>query len=239
MLHPKNLFLCLVMFIWAFGSSQAQQSPNQVKIVGAMKNAMWKGELLGNIHLDTISDKQHLYGLGPVEYLTGEILVMDGKSYKSSVISDTTMKVEQTFDIKAPFFGYAHIPQWAEHSLPEEIQTIDQLEVYLDKLTENAPRPFLFKLIGMVEDALIHIVNLPEGAKVSSPDEAHQGQVNYLIHNQAVEILGFFSTQHQAVFTHHDTWVHLHLITADKQKMGHLDKVVLKKGSMKLYLPQE
>jgi acetolactate decarboxylase len=37
-----------------------------------------------------------LYGLGTVEYLEGEILIIDGKSYKSMVNSDSTMKVEET-----------------------------------------------------------------------------------------------------------------------------------------------
>ena len=43
-----------------------------------MKNVMWKGELHGNLKLDTISNKTNLYGLGPVEYLAGEILIIDG-----------------------------------------------------------------------------------------------------------------------------------------------------------------
>lgn len=90
-------------------TTKAQQTTNDVIIVGEMKNVMWKGQLYGNIHLDTITNKTNLYGLGPVEYLAGEILIIDGKSYKSTVTSDTTMKVEETYEIKAPFFGYANI----------------------------------------------------------------------------------------------------------------------------------
>jgi acetolactate decarboxylase len=51
--------------------------------------------------------------------------------------------------------------------------------------------------------------------------------------------IGFFSTEHKAIFTHHDTFLHMHLITTDRQKMGHLDEVFLKKGTIKLYLPTE
>lgn len=95
----------------------------------------------------------------------------------------------------------------------------------------------MFKLSGIVDLATIHIVNLPKGSKVSSPDEAHKGQKNYKVKNEQSEIIGFFSTEHKAIFTHHDTFLHMHLITADRQKMGHLDEVVFKKGTMKLYLP--
>ena len=216
-----------------------QEIQKQVMIVGEMRNVMHKGQLYGNINLDTIANKTNLYGLGPVEYLSGEILIIDGKAYKSTVISDSTMKVEETYEIKAPFFGYANISKWAEQTLPDSIQTIQQLEQYLDKVTKSSPRPFMFKLSGTVEQATIHIVNLPQGSKVSSPDEAHKGQVNYKLENEQSDIIGFFSTEHKAIFTHHDTFLHMHLITTDRKKMGHLDEVLFKKGTMKLYLPTE
>lgn len=220
-------------------SAKAQHTLNEVKIVGQMKNVMWKGELFGNIDLDTIANKTNLYGLGPVEYLAGEILIIDGKSYQSTVTSDTTMNVEETFEIKAPFFGYANISNWKVQALPDSIQTIQQLETYLDNATIDSPRPFMFKLSGTVEQATIHIVNLPKGAKVSSPEEAHKGQNNYKLKNEQSEVIGFFSTEHKAIFTHHDTFLHMHLITNDRKKMGHLDEVLFKKGTMQLYLPTE
>lgn len=97
----------------------------------------------------------------------------------------------------------------------------------------------MFKLNGIVGTAKIHVVNLPKGSKVSSPDEAHKGQTNFEIENQQVDILGFFSTEHKAIFTHHDTFLHMHLLTNDRTKMGHLDELKLKKGTVKLYLPTE
>lgn len=235
----KTTLLGLTILTLTSCSSKAQQTTNTVKIVGQMKNVMWKGQLYGNINLDTIANKTNLYGLGPVEFLSGEILIIDGKSYKSTVTSDSTMIVEETYDIKAPFFGYANISKWTEQTLPDSIQTIQQLETYLNKVSKNSPRPFMFKLTGTVEQATIHIVNLPKGSKVSSPDEAHKGQKNYELQNEQADIIGFFSTEHKAIFTHHDTFLHMHLITSDRQKMGHLDEVLFKKETMKLYLPTE
>jgi acetolactate decarboxylase len=234
--YTKTLIIFAILALTS-SSSKAQQTTNDVKIVGEMRNVMWKGQLYGNISLDTIANKTNLYGLGPVENLAGEILIINGKSYKSTVTSDTTMKVEETYNIKAPFFGYANIANWTEPILPDSILTITQLEQYIDLITTKAPRPFLFKLSGIVEQASIHIVNLPKGSKVSSPDEAHKGQKSYELKNQQSEMIGFFSTEHQGIFTHHDTYLHIHLITSDRKKMGHLDEVLFKKGTIKLYLP--
>jgi acetolactate decarboxylase len=209
---------------------------DDVKVVSAMKNVMWKGELGAAINLDTISNKKGLYGIGPETYLTGELLINDGKSYVSKVLSDSTMIVQKTFDTAAPFFVYANVNDWEIIDLPKEIKNIKDVELLIDQKTKDRKRPFAFKLIGKVESAIIHIQNLPPGTAVSSPAEAHQGQVNYSLGSEEVEIIGFFSTEHQAVFTHHDTYVHLHLMTKDESKMGHLDKVVFDK--MKLYLPK-
>jgi len=218
-------------------SSKDRNGYADIKVVGAMKNVMRKGDLSDRIELDTISDKEGLYGIGPLSYLTGELLINNGKSYVSKVTSDSTMAVEQRFDVSAPFFVYANVMEWTEVVLPSDIKTIRDLERFMDDRTSDFKRPFAFKLIGDVASALIHIQNLLEGTKVSSPEEAHQGQTNYTLNNEDAEIIGFFSTEHKGVFTHHNTFLHMHLITADESKMGHLDE--LEVGKMTLYLPEQ
>ncbi len=241
----KTLILGLTVFTLISCNSTEKKSEKKienqstVQVVGAMKNVMWKGELAGTINLDTIKDKNGLYGIGPVEYLTGELLIIDGKSYVSTVTTDTTMDVKETYQVKAPFLVYANQLDWNIEDLPSNIKTIKKLEEFIDKKTLDFKRPFVFKLKGQVNGAKIHIQNLPKGTKVSSPEEAHQGQINYTLENSEVEIVGFFSTKHKGVFTHHDSNVHMHLITTDRKKMGHLDKVLFGKGNIKLYLPKK
>lgn len=208
-----------------------------VKIVGAMKNVMWKGELGSRINLDTISNKTGLYGLGPESYLTGELLIKNGVCFVSKVTSDSTMTVEKRCDVSAPFFVYANVTEWTEVELPKTVASIQDLETFIDAKTAEYKRPFAFTLSGRVNHAVIHIQNLPEGTTVSSPDEAHQGQINYTLKNEEVDIVGFFSTEHKAVFTHHDSFLHMHIITKDEHKMGHLDEAAF--GEMKLYLPKK
>ncbi len=201
-----------------------------------MKNVMWSGDLEGKIELDSIKNKNGLYGLGPKSFLTGELLINNGVSYLSKVTSDSTMSVERDFQVSAPFFVYSNVTEWKEVELPIEIKGIKDLENYIDSIVQERETPFAFKLVGDVSRAIIHIQNLPEGTKVSSPAEAHQGQTNYSLSDKEVEVIGFFSRKHQGVFTHHDSYLHMHLITKDENKMGHLDEIEIKK--MKLYLPK-
>ena len=202
-----------------------------------MKHVMWKGELQGKISLDTIKNKTGLYGLGPAEYLRGELLVVDGKTYLSQVLSDSSMLVKKNDQAKAPFFVYGRVNHWTTEPLSKSIKTISDLEHILDEKAKSLSQPFIFKLKGTVDKATIHIQNLPKGSKVSSPKEAHAGQTNYELTQEHVEIIGFYSTKHQGVFTHHDTHLHTHLITTDQSKMGHLDTVSFG-DDMVLFLPK-
>lgn len=215
----------------------SNETYEDINIVGAMKNVMWKGELGGSINLDTISNKKGLYGLGPESYLTGELLINNGNSYVSKVTSDSTMTVEKRFDVSAPFLVYANVTEWNEIELDSNIKTIQDIEKLIDQKTSKFKRPFAFKLTGKIAKAIIHIQNLPKGTKVSSPKEAHQGQTNYELKDEEALIIGFFSTEHKGIFTHHDSNIHLHLITKDESKMGHLDEVEIE--NMKLYLPKK
>lgn len=211
------------------------ETNRDIKVVGAMKNVMWQGQLGSSINLDTISNKNGLYGLGPESYLTGELLINNGISYLSKATSDTTMAVEKTFKTSAPFLVYGNVTEWNTIKLPSDIKKIKDLEIFINEHTTQSKRPFAFKLTGEVTKASIHIQNLPVGTKVSSPQEAHQGQTNYQLENERVEIVGFFSTEHKGIFTHHDSFLHMHLITEDETKMGHLDALEI--GDMKLYIP--
>jgi len=217
------------------GGSIHATAQNEVYVSGAMMNVMQKGQLQGTVSLDTIQ-QSHLYGIGPVEYLTGEITIADGRAYTSTVLSPTAMQVKETYDLKAPFFVYSRVDEWKEHNLPDSVTDIETLERHLYNVSRNANRPFAFKLSGVVPYAKIHIMNLPPGTKVNKPADTQKGKTYYTVQNMDAEIIGFFSTKHQRIFTHHDRYIHMHLLSKDHKTMGHIDELLLNKG-LKLYLP--
>jgi acetolactate decarboxylase len=173
-------------------------------------------------------------------YLKGEILILDGKAYEATVINKTTMKVKKVPKVSAPFFGYANISKWQAQTLPDSITSLESLENYLNQTigTTNEEANTFFRIKGKLIKGTIHLVNLPKGAIVKSPDQAHKGLVKFEVNNESVEILGFYSQQHKTIFTHHDTNMHLHLITSDKKKMGHLEIARFQPKNLQLFLPE-
>jgi len=229
-----RILFTFAAYFTAFSSIFAQSSVPSV--VGEMRNVMWKGELGGVIKLETISSKRNLYGLGPIEYLKGEIMVLDGITYTSSVVDETKMLVKTKEEVSAPFFAYSNIKEWSQVEIASSVKNLQSLETFLNQHFSSIDVPFFFKLEGLFKNAEIHIVNLPAGSKVKSPQEAHQGQVNYKLSKGNGTLLGFFSRKHKAIFTHHDTFMHIHLITKERDKMGHLEHIDLNPNQMKLFV---
>jgi len=229
----KNIVLLLAIILMGCQNDISQHAPNAV---GAMKNVMWKGELDGIIRADTIRPKEGLYGLGPLAGLQGELLINDGEIVVSTIDENQKIRVKKTTEASAPFFVYAHNSAWNEKKLPKNLTSTKDIEKYLKNEIGNYDEPFVFKLMGDISSAKIHVQNLSEGTKVRSPKEAHQGQVDFDVDPQSVEIIGFYSTRHQGVFTHHDSYIHMHLITDDGQYMGHLDEIEVKQ--MKIMIPK-
>jgi len=228
----KKIIPFLVLVLLSCGDDIVE---NKVIAVGAMKDVMWKGELEGIIRIDTITPKEGLYGLGPLAGLQGELLINDGELIVSTIEENNRIKVAKNVNASAPFFVYANNLEWQKEQLTKEVRSVKEIETYLNDAKGEYTEPFVFKLKGSISKALIHVQNLPDGTKVTNPKEAHQGQVDVELGPQAVEIIGFYSTRHQRVFTHHDSFIHMHLISDDGLYMGHLDEVEVK--DMSLYLP--
>src|SRR5690606_41960640 len=98
-------------------SGSLSQNNPEVAVVGAMKDVMWKGELHGKIYLDNLSDRSVLYGLGPLEYLKGEIMVVVGLFYQSTVRPEGKI-LEVADSIKRePIFALVSSPYCTDISL--------------------------------------------------------------------------------------------------------------------------
>ncbi len=205
----------------------------QVTATGSMRATKWEGQLAGLVSMDSLA-LPGVYGIGPLEYLQGEILLLDGVCHVATVARDGSVQMEQRNDVAAPFFVHARVEHWEEVELPENVHDLTMLNGYLDMLSVHRDEPFVFRLTGRILSAVIHVMDVPPLASVSSPEDAHTHQRNFTVQDTDVRMLGFFSRHHQGVFTHHDSNIHVHLITMDGSLMGHLDRLDFVPASLRL-----
>lgn len=211
-----------------------------VEYSGALKNIMHKSDVSAYADLNDFKATEHFYALGAVEKLKGEILVIDGVPYISSV-QEEQLKIDNSFAYKASLIVNTSVVEWNEYEINEETHTYEELENFILTTAEqngiDVSQPFPFLLRGMADSLSWHVINWPEDDSVHT----HEKHINSGLHgthtNIDVEILGFYSDSHHAIFTHHTTNMHLHFLSSDKTKTGHVDGLTLGKG-MKLLLPK-
>jgi len=185
---------------------------------------MWKGDLKAKIATDSLNNKA-TYGLGPVAFLKGEIVLFEGQTFVSKVVDSISHKVSKSPSASAPFFVYTTNSNLKTVNLPATYHTLQSIENYIDSVYKNYDQPLLIRIDGIFNKMKLHSVNLPKGKQVSSPDEAHLGLTQYDFKNISGSLIGFFSRNHKAVFTHHDSFFHAHFISDDRQVLGHIDEL--------------
>lgn len=219
-----------------------QSDPNytfKVEHAGALRNIMHKGDLSAQADLNLFKGVENFYALGALENLQGEILILNGESYISSVANDSLFIIA-TFDRHATLLVSASVKNWDTQNIPDSVSSYSELETYIEAAAKsrgiNVEEPFPFLLTGVAKSFAWHVINWA----VSDSVHSHEKHINSGLHgqipNQEVEILGFYSKHHHAIFTHHTTNMHLHVRTTDGVLAGHLDGLTLGRD-MVLALP--
>ncbi|RLC47237.1 MAG: decarboxylase [Candidatus Cloacimonadota bacterium] len=212
----------------------------EVKYKGALKNIMHKGDISAKYSLSEIAGKENIYALGALENLQGEIQIFDSKPFNSAGINEK-IEISNSYSKKASLLVYAQVSEWTEINIPNEILSYEQLETYIaEKAEENrldVDKPFPFLLEGKPESIDWHIIKW----EIGDNDHSHQKHIESGPHGTLekteMDILGFYSSRHHAIFTHHTTNMHLHFKTADEKIAGHLDGMKLGQN-MVLKLPK-
>jgi acetolactate decarboxylase len=234
----KNLLPILVMLI-LFACNDTQKSTDYtVHHYGALKNFMHKNDLSSRVNLSSFVDSSHVYGLGALEGLKGEILIWDGDPHMSTD-KGGNVHVDPSFDYEAGLFVYSRVAEWQTITIPDDIMEYDDLENFIAQTAAekglDTTVAFPFLIDGVCQTLDWHVINWPAGDSVHTHQKHQTCGPHGQITDDSVDILGFYSNSHHAVFTHHTTNMHLHFKTKTYTLAGHVDGLTLASG--KLMLP--
>lgn len=242
MRNTSIIFACFTIFALASctetSSEVSAEKPHQVHYMGALKNIMHKGDLSAQASLSDFETTEGLYALGAVENLKGEVQIFNGKPYISYVKGDS-LRFDTTFERNATLLVYSHVQIWEEVEIP---QTAHEYEAFEAFIAEQAAQrgiesPFPFLINGTAQNVSWHTINWPEGDTEHSHEKHIRSGLYGDLINYEVQMLGFYSDSHHAIFTHHTTNMHVHVKTADGTIAGHADGFTLGKDAT-LSLPK-
>ena len=222
----------LILFIFITSCNPKSTPSFKVDYKGALKNMMHKGDLSAKISLSEINEINYLYALGAVEELKGEVLVINSNVFVSSVSTLDTIKsmfIDTTFNKNASLLVYASVEEWISINIPNTIITYEDFEVFVEEIALkkgiNTDKPFPFMIEGIAKSFDWHIIDWPEDDTEHSHEKHIHSGLYGTLENQEVEMLGFYSNKHHAIFTHHTTNMHIHV--KSKKVIGHIDDMTL------------
>jgi acetolactate decarboxylase len=224
-----------LFFYFVLLSIDASAQSN-ILISGALKDIMQGGDLSAKISLDTVHLSNITYGLGVAESLEGEIVIIAGKCFISNV-EDEKVVTRQESSTKAAMLVRTEVKDFIHYEEMPQINSIQELEERLKmqggKLYNGKPFSFLIKSRMLMVD--YHIIDWQESVE-HSPSNHKQFAMHGSFIDEEVVIVGFYSDNHQGIFTPHSTNVHMHVYNPSRNIVGHVDGI-MSNGIVRISLP--
>jgi len=220
-------------------SGPAQVASWRVGNAGAMRAMFESGDISGKTKIAELPQK-HLFAVGPLAELGGEITILDGKVFVSRVDAGRVV-VESNPAPSAVFFVWANVRHWRKTVVPAGVRTYDELEAYVEKAAKDGgidtSQPFPFRLRGVFGKVEWHVNDYkPDGSKLTRAKH-DAAKFKSTSENARLEMVGFYSRNHKGVFTHHTRLSHVHVTDRKRSFVAHVDDLVAG-NRLTLYLPR-
>lgn len=209
---------------------------SSVRHYGELRAIMHEGRTGPSVRLADVLPGPHAFGIGALSELRGEVTVVDDVVWLATPRGDGTadVRTDPASDEAATLFVMANVARWRQVPIEADVPS-DALDATVEQLAAAAgvdtARPFAVRIEGPLVNLHWHVV---DGSKVpagAGHDEIMRTSIRGEEESAAGTLIGFFSKQHQGVFTHHDSNTHFHVVIADRKLMGHVDRVDVGRGA--------
>ncbi len=206
---------------------------------------MREGQTEARISISQVLAKPHAFGVGAVEGLHGEIIIVDGRCWTAEVVAEAGRPVAQVREGAqsrgATLMVVAYVPAWLE-SVVEHALASDELEAYVRDAAKrsgiDATQPFPFVIEGEFRNLSAHVIN---GYCPMDQNTDHGSAENQPIRLAGVggrgKLIGTYAENSAGELTHHGSSMHAHvLMESSPATVAHVEGVALTPGA-KLRLP--
>jgi acetolactate decarboxylase len=210
----------------------------ELSFIGSQRQTIMTGDRASHLDLRTLKGRAHLYGIGPIQGLTGEVTIADSRPSLARVGTDHRVHVTESYDAGVPFFVWAEVATWQTQELLDNVRSYAEVEKFVGEAGAKAGLTQAFPFVMTANPQLIdfHIVNATPDTPPGM-DAHHKIQIPFELRRQDVIFVGFWSNQHQGIFTPMGTNMHAHFQTLNNSLSGHVQGLELAQGT-KLRLPQ-
>lgn len=230
---PKGtvLLFCLLAVFPLFMPSSALAAdfarPIMVNSKGSIQE-MYKDNAAAKIHLSALQGQEHIYGIGPLSGLRGELMLFDSVPFESR-INKGRLQLKSDYDESAAFLVWSCVPRWRKVSVPSSVTSLELLEMWLSSLSGQmgAPLPTRYPFIikGRFDRIAWHVMNLKDDGKALTPEKHQAAKFHGQSRHIKAELLGFYAPADAGYLVPARRAVHIHFhgIGADADTMAHVE----------------
>lgn len=217
--------------------ARTNAAPVSVETYGELRAMMHEGKTGPVVNLGSILTPT-VYGLGALSELRGEVTILGGNVWLAYPEEGDNTRVETTTSTteSAALFVAANVQSWKAVPIPDDIEfsALDQrIEALASAAGVDVEKPFPVLVEGELTGLRWHVI---DGRRLTPGPSSHEQHMRMAAKGEAplvrATLLGFFSKQHQGVFTHRGQNIHFHFIDPEKRLSGHVDAVGIRKGAI-------
>ncbi len=205
---------------------------------GSMKE-VYQDNGAAKINLAELKKSEHVYALGPLSKLRGEIMILDSVPYESR-IGGGRVQIKTDWNETAAFLVWASVPKWRKIRVPASVLDYGLFDAWLETMTVGDDAPlrsqFPFLLKGKLNILKWHIVNRVDDGEPISAAKHNEQRFYGKARDIEVEMLGFYSPAHKGLFIPDAHSSHIH-VKSGEDLLAHVDDFEPKDEELTLYVP--
>lgn len=221
------------------GSCAAPPNRDALQTWGELRDVLREGQTQGRVEL-SLAQHPGCYGIGAIEGLAGEVVVLDGDVSVSRAASPSRVEpaTGPRAGERATLLALADVESWSVHPM-EAVADMDAFEVALHTAAATVgkdPRePLVFVAEGRLATLDAHVLN--GSCPFASPAPEHE-PYRARLEGVDVTLVGVLADGAEGVLTHHGRTSHVHVLTQDEQPLAaHVDELCFQ-GGFNLLLPR-
>lgn len=213
-----------------------------IQTYGELRAMMHEGKTDGVVTLSRVQTP-NAYALGALSGLRGEVTILKGSAWLAYPGEGDATRVEvvPSSPETAALLVAADVATWVDIPVAGDIPwaSIDQdVEALAKQAGVDVEQPFPLLIEGELFDLKWHVI---DGRRATPGPSSHAQHMQMAAKGTSTAtrgtLLGFFSKQHQGIFTHHGDNTHFHFVDTENKLTGHVDAVSIRKGAI-LKVPQ-
>ncbi len=212
----------------------------RIDLYGSMHEVMMEGKTQGRVELAGLQGDPQLVGIGALEGLAGEVVLLDGIAWctRAGKLGTLDTHAGAQKGERATLLATARVPRWFTLPVPAGLSA-SGIEEFVERsvrehgLGGTATVPFLIE--GTFSDVRAHVLN--GRCPMAGPGSPETEPVRRVLPTAMGRLVGFYTTLPPGKLTHAGEKTHVHLLVKENEPLAcHIDQLEIAAGAL-LKLP--